>query len=173
MNGLCALKGNNRVIVFAGNNVSVCKVTRKAPKVIKMWVFDEIQFFSANEKSTKIIAELANGKTFDILDYSKAPQLGKENFFLAKAEFCRAYPNKVKNLRDANVTSYLQSGVIPQAVKRSAESGVTAANVLALFEMILGAVPVAFAVIAIWGVLSKMSVALSSWFTHVLSLIGM
>lgn len=173
INGLSALKGNNRVVVFAGNNVSVCKVTKKAPKVIKMWVFDEIQYFEADAKATKIVVNLADGKTFDVLDYSKTPQLGKETFFLLKSELCRAYPNKVKNLKDMNVERYIQNGVIPQAVKHSDESGKTGANVLALIELIFGAVPIGFALIASWIVLNKMAIALASWYTYMMSLIGM
>ena len=173
VNGLVALKGNYHVIVFAGNNVSVCKVTKKAPKVIKMWVYDELQYFEVDAKSTKIVANLANGKTFDVVDYSKTPQLGKDTFFLAKAEFCRAYPNKVKNLRDSNVQKYLQNGVIPEAVKHSDEAGKTGANVLALLEIIFGAVPIGFTLMASWVILNKMVIALASWYTYMLSLIGM
>lgn len=172
INGFLALVGNNRVIVFARNNVSICNVTKGAPKVIKRWVYEEIQFFYCDDKETKISVEFVNGKPYKILDFSNVPMLGKEAFFLAKAELCRYFPNKVKNLRDSNVDSYIQSGIIPNDIKRQNEAGITGANVLALIEMILGFAAIGFGVWSAYLMFTKLGTGATNSLFDLLNVIG-
>lgn len=170
--GSLALLGNNRVLVFANNNMSLCTVTKSAPKVIKRWVYDEIQFFYTDEKATKISVEFTTGKKMALLDFSNCPMLGKEAFFLAKAELCRYYPNKVKNLRDANVDSYIQSGTVPEAIKRQNEAGITGANVLAMLELILGFIPLGFGIWNAYLATAKAGAEVSGGIFDFLNVIG-
>lgn len=172
INGLIALKDNNRMIVFANNNISVCNAAKGAPKVLKRWVYDEIQYFYCDPKSTKIIVEFSNGKNYNVVDYSMTPMLGKAAYFTAKAELCRYYPNKVKNLRDSDVESYLQSGIITQNIKRQDESGKTGASVLFLLELILGLIPIGFGIWNAYLVFGKLSSGVSGGVVDTLNVIG-
>lgn len=155
--GVKSLKNNNKYIIFHDNELtiyqgkSVTKIKAEDIKQIKDFPLFKI-----------IIIRLHNANNVEIINFNIVKSLGEKLYFLTKANLCKTFPQKAKELENNYIKTYLDSGKIPEYIKYIDEIGRIHTIIYATIAIILGIIPIGFSYVSIVWFCSIISSILSS-----------
>lgn len=168
--GIFALKDNNEILIFSDNELTICKTKKKQLEVISKTNKNDIKNMIFNEKPKSVIFEMQDDKKYSLFEFSAAPLMYNDLSFKIRATLCKYYPEKAQNLINEDIKEYLETGTIPEYIKKADSNGKAATIGYLVLLIILGIIPVVLALLSTAWLICELLMGILQGIVHILQM---